>query len=256
MATNAVPIAAGFVLFGENLPHGTRAVLQIGAFACLVASAVAQPGAWSTAGRPSRPHTLTVPGRARIRPEQASRRDRDPGRGASTRWPARWGKQAERAGQAPWGARTSLPDLRGISRGLAPIARRTATTRGLGAGAPQRPGPAPRHQGSPVRKQGHRTSCGSGRQVRRDDDAQLVRQPGVQQRSVEPRPRVDPHRADPVPLGEQARQRRPSPPRPSPSTTWPTRWRRSRSSSPPESRRSTAPAHRARTAAPAARRTG
>jgi hypothetical protein len=41
MATNAVPIAAGFVLFGETLPHGTRAVLQIAAFACLVASAVA-----------------------------------------------------------------------------------------------------------------------------------------------------------------------------------------------------------------------
>jgi drug/metabolite transporter (DMT)-like permease len=41
MATNAVPIAAGFVLFGETLPHGTRAVLQIAAFACLVVSAVA-----------------------------------------------------------------------------------------------------------------------------------------------------------------------------------------------------------------------
>jgi drug/metabolite transporter (DMT)-like permease len=41
MATNAVPIAAGFVLFGETLPHGTRAVLQVAAFACLVASAVA-----------------------------------------------------------------------------------------------------------------------------------------------------------------------------------------------------------------------
>jgi drug/metabolite transporter (DMT)-like permease len=41
MATNAVPIAAGFVLFGENLPHGARAVLQIAAFGCLVASAVA-----------------------------------------------------------------------------------------------------------------------------------------------------------------------------------------------------------------------
>ena len=41
MATNAVPIAAGFVLFGEDLPHGTRAVLQVAAFACLVASAVA-----------------------------------------------------------------------------------------------------------------------------------------------------------------------------------------------------------------------
>jgi hypothetical protein len=41
MVTNAVPIAAGFVLFGETLPHGGRAVAQIAAFACLVASAVA-----------------------------------------------------------------------------------------------------------------------------------------------------------------------------------------------------------------------
>jgi hypothetical protein len=41
MLTNAVPIAAGFVLFGETLPHGTRAVLQVAAFACLVVSAVA-----------------------------------------------------------------------------------------------------------------------------------------------------------------------------------------------------------------------
>jgi len=41
MVTNAVPIAAGFVLFGESLPHGGRAVLQVAAFACLVAGAVA-----------------------------------------------------------------------------------------------------------------------------------------------------------------------------------------------------------------------
>jgi hypothetical protein len=41
MVTNAIPIAAGFVLFGETLPRGSRAVLQIAAFACLVASAVA-----------------------------------------------------------------------------------------------------------------------------------------------------------------------------------------------------------------------
>ena len=40
MVTNAVPIAAGFVLFGETLPHGGRAVLQIAAFSCLVAGAV------------------------------------------------------------------------------------------------------------------------------------------------------------------------------------------------------------------------
>jgi drug/metabolite transporter (DMT)-like permease len=41
MATNAVPIAAGFVLFGETLPHGVGAVAQVAAFGCLVASAVA-----------------------------------------------------------------------------------------------------------------------------------------------------------------------------------------------------------------------
>jgi drug/metabolite transporter (DMT)-like permease len=41
LATNAIPIAAGFVLFGEVLPRGGRAVLQVAAFACLVVSAVA-----------------------------------------------------------------------------------------------------------------------------------------------------------------------------------------------------------------------
>jgi hypothetical protein len=41
MVTNAIPIAAGFVLFGEMLPHGMRAVLQVAAFSCLVAIAVA-----------------------------------------------------------------------------------------------------------------------------------------------------------------------------------------------------------------------
>jgi hypothetical protein len=40
MVTNAVPIVAGFVLFGETLPHGIRAVAQVTAFACLIASAV------------------------------------------------------------------------------------------------------------------------------------------------------------------------------------------------------------------------
>jgi hypothetical protein len=40
LATNAIPIAAGFVVFGEQLPDGTRGVLQLAAFASLVASAV------------------------------------------------------------------------------------------------------------------------------------------------------------------------------------------------------------------------
>ena len=39
LVTNAVPIAAGFVLFDESLPPGARGVLQIAAFASVVASA-------------------------------------------------------------------------------------------------------------------------------------------------------------------------------------------------------------------------
>jgi len=41
MVTNAVPIAAGFVLFSEDLPHGALAILQLAAFVSLVVSAVA-----------------------------------------------------------------------------------------------------------------------------------------------------------------------------------------------------------------------
>jgi len=41
MVTNAVPIVAGFVLFGERLPGGAHAAAQVAAIACLVMSAVA-----------------------------------------------------------------------------------------------------------------------------------------------------------------------------------------------------------------------
>jgi hypothetical protein len=41
LTTNALPIAAGFVLFGESLPAGGAGVLQIAAFACVVLSATA-----------------------------------------------------------------------------------------------------------------------------------------------------------------------------------------------------------------------
>jgi hypothetical protein len=40
LATNAVPIAAGFVVFGEELPTGAQGTLQLASFASLVASAV------------------------------------------------------------------------------------------------------------------------------------------------------------------------------------------------------------------------
>ena len=60
MATNAIPIAAGFVLFGETLPHGTRAVLQVAAFGCLVASAAALSRQQAPrAGEPT-PHTDAI----------------------------------------------------------------------------------------------------------------------------------------------------------------------------------------------------
>ena len=39
LTTNAVPIAAGFAVFGERLPGGARSVFQLAAFATLVASA-------------------------------------------------------------------------------------------------------------------------------------------------------------------------------------------------------------------------
>jgi FtsJ-like methyltransferase len=41
ITTNAISITAGFVLFSQRLPHGIRAGLQLAAFACLVARAVA-----------------------------------------------------------------------------------------------------------------------------------------------------------------------------------------------------------------------
>jgi drug/metabolite transporter (DMT)-like permease len=46
LVTNAVPIAAGFVLFGETLPGGARSVFQVASFAAIVASAafLGRPG--------------------------------------------------------------------------------------------------------------------------------------------------------------------------------------------------------------------
>ncbi len=41
LATNAVPIAAGFVLFGEALPTGARGVLQLAGFGAIVVGAIA-----------------------------------------------------------------------------------------------------------------------------------------------------------------------------------------------------------------------
>jgi hypothetical protein len=39
LTTDAVPIVAGFILFDEQLPHGARGMLQLAAFASIVASA-------------------------------------------------------------------------------------------------------------------------------------------------------------------------------------------------------------------------
>ena len=72
LATNAVPIAAGFVVFGEQLPHGTKGGLQLAAFGLLVLSGallagVARPGA-------ARKQTPAAPAldEVRARPTQSS----------------------------------------------------------------------------------------------------------------------------------------------------------------------------------------
>jgi hypothetical protein len=53
LATNSVPIAAGFVVFGEQLPHGAKGTLQVAAFASLVVSAafLARPDRASSPAR-------------------------------------------------------------------------------------------------------------------------------------------------------------------------------------------------------------
>jgi len=73
MVTNAVPIAAGFVLFGEILPHGTAAIAQVAAFGCLVASAVAlghqqAQGGGQSAARTGRPEGEPGAGSSATRP--------------------------------------------------------------------------------------------------------------------------------------------------------------------------------------------
>jgi hypothetical protein len=59
LTTNAIPIAAGFVVFGEELPSGAAGTLQIAAFATLVTSA-------ALLARPPRrpPRAAPVPGAA------------------------------------------------------------------------------------------------------------------------------------------------------------------------------------------------
>jgi hypothetical protein len=59
LVTNAVPIAAGFVLFDESLPPGARGGLQIAAFASVVASAALLGS--SAASRPGSPKALPAP---------------------------------------------------------------------------------------------------------------------------------------------------------------------------------------------------
>jgi hypothetical protein len=57
LVTNAVPIAAGFVLFDESLPSGARGMLQVAAFASIVASAalLGRPAARPSSSAPAEP---------------------------------------------------------------------------------------------------------------------------------------------------------------------------------------------------------
>jgi hypothetical protein len=65
LATNAVPIAAGFLVFGEQLPGGPRGTIQLAAFASLIAGAVLlaraprSPAEPANAATPPGPRALT-----------------------------------------------------------------------------------------------------------------------------------------------------------------------------------------------------
>jgi hypothetical protein len=61
LLTNAVPIAAGFVLFDEVLPSGYRAWLQVAAFAAIVVSAAALGRQEPAATEPTRGAELPPP---------------------------------------------------------------------------------------------------------------------------------------------------------------------------------------------------
>ena len=63
LVTNAVPIAAGFVLFDEALPPGVQGALQIAAFASIVGSAALLGG--SAARQSGSPRALTEPAPSR-----------------------------------------------------------------------------------------------------------------------------------------------------------------------------------------------
>lgn len=71
LAANAVPIAAGFVLFEEELPHGAKGALQIAAFASLVVSA-------AFLARTTRPRPEPVPPSPSPPDEAALQREAQP----------------------------------------------------------------------------------------------------------------------------------------------------------------------------------
>jgi hypothetical protein len=61
LVTNAVPIAAGFVLFGEALPHDPRGALQIASFAAIVCSAALLGRTAATQPEPARLASRSAP---------------------------------------------------------------------------------------------------------------------------------------------------------------------------------------------------
>jgi len=61
LVTNAAPIAAGFLLFGESLPPGGRGALQVAAFGTIVASAALLAGAGAAPPVAPEPHASQAP---------------------------------------------------------------------------------------------------------------------------------------------------------------------------------------------------
>jgi hypothetical protein len=129
LLTNLLPIAAGFAVFGEQLPGGFAGALRSAGFAGAVAGGALLAGqghdgerARGGGGGPGRPAGTRLPRPARRQPQGCgtARRQSDSARSASTSASSDWTIQAGRLlprGSAEAAARRMMASRSGVSRG-------------------------------------------------------------------------------------------------------------------------------------------